>query len=421
MAKRTHKLNAMTVSRATTAGLHADGDGLYLQVTPRGTKSWVVRYWIAGRAREMGLGAFPDVPLADARERAADARRQVSAGVDPIEARKVAKAEREGAAHTITFDEATARFLDAHLQSWRNPKHRQQWQNTLKDYASPEIGSLAVSAIDTRHIGKVLDPIWRVKVETASRVRGRIERVLNWAATRGYRSGPNPARWRGHLDQVYPSKRKVRPVKHHEAVPIDDMPAVYANLCDANGIAALAARFVILTATRVGMVTGARAGEFAKLDLWSLSADRMKATRDFVVPLSTEAKAVLKEAARYRVLHDVDGRANGLVFPGLKDGRPLSETAVIKALRSAGAGRATTHGCRSTFKDWASERTAFANEVSEMALAHAVGDKTEAAYRRGDLRDKRAALMDAWAGFVVGKPTGTNRETARAAEAAANA
>jgi integrase len=401
MAKRTHKLNAMTVQHETKPGLHADGDGLYLQVTPRGTKSWVVRFWIAGKAREMGLGAFPDVPLADARERAADARRQVSAGVDPIEARKAAKAEREGASHTITFDEATARFLDAHLSTWRNPKHRQQWQNTLTSYASPEIGSLAVATIETRHIAKVLDPIWRPKPETASRVRGRIERVLNWAATRGYRSGPNPARWRGHLDQVYPSKSKVRPVKHHAAVPVDDMPAVYAALRDVNGIAALAARFVILTAARVSMVTGARTSEFGKSDLWSLSAERMKATRDFIVPLTAEAKAVLQEAARWRALHDMDGRANGLVFPGLKNGRPLSETAVIKALRAAGAGKATTHGCRSTFKDWASERTVFANEVSEMALAHAIGDKTEAAYRRGDLLGKRTELMEVWASFVT--------------------
>jgi integrase len=415
MVKNVNRLTALGIAQDLKPGMHADGNGLYLKVGPTGTKSWMLRFWLGGKAREMGLGRLADTPLALARERAAEARRQARAGVDPIEARKVSRTATAPVPRTITFDEATTRSLDSHLSTWRNPKHRQQWQNTLATYASPKIGSLPVSAIGSPEVQAVLDPIWRTKPETASRVRGRIERVLNWAAAAGHRSADvaNPARWRGHLEFVYPSKRKVRPVKHHAAVPIDDMPAVYAKLREASGIAALAARFVILTATRVSNVTGAMLSEFDG-DRRTLDAERMKATRRFVVPLTADAKAVLKEAAAWRATFDQGKRNDGPVFPGLKPGRPLSAAAVIKALRSAGAGHATTHGCRSTFKDWASERTDFANEVSQIALAHAVGDKTEAVYRRGDLRDKRAALMEARANFVT-TPAAAKLATAAAA------
>lgn len=379
------------------AGYHADGGGLYLQVTAEHAKSWVFRFSRSGKRREMGLGPFPAIGLAAARQSAASARALAKAGQDPIAARDADRArQRLEEARGVTFDEAAEQFLRDHKKTWKNPKHRQQWENTLKTYVSPTIGNLAVAAVDTPHVVKILDPIWMEKVETASRVRGRVERVLDWSKVRGYRTGENPARWRGHLDKIYPAPSKVRKPRHHAAVSIDDMPAVYARLCQARGIAALAARFTILTAVRVGETTGATDGEFAGFpmaDIWSISAGRMKADRDHNVPLSREAKAVLKEVAELRT----DAR----IFPGQRKGRPLSHTAVIKALRAAGAGDATTHGCRSTFKDWASERTNFANEVSEMALAHAIGDKTEAAYRRGELMKKRAAMMQAWATFVA--------------------
>ena len=283
--------------------------------------------------------------------------------------------------------------------------HGQQWRNTLSTYAYPKIGKLSVGAIGTPEVTRVLDPIWLKKAVTASRLRERIERVIDWSKVRGYRTGENPARWRGHLDAVFPTPAKVRKVEDLAAVPIDDMPAVYARLREAEGIEALAARFTILTAARISVTIGATEPEFAKPDVWSISAERMKSDRDHNVPLSREAKEVLRLARE----HQVDKR----LFPGYRAGRPLSDTVVIKTLRAAGAGKATTHGCRSTFKDWASERTSFPGEVSEMALAHAIGDETEAVYRRGELMKKRAAMMEAWAGFVTAPAIGKVVQLAR--------
>lgn len=393
MARKSKELTALSIARETKAGYHLDGDGLYLQVTVTGAKSWLYCFTLARRRREMGLGPFPAVSLAVARHEASKARALVKSGHDPIEARKVEQARQQlEAARGITFKEAAKQFLAAHEGTWRNPKHRQQWRNTLESYAYPKIGTLSVGDIGTPEVTRVLDPIWHKVPVSASRLRERIERILDWSKVRGYRTGENPARWRGHLDAVFPAPTKVRKPKHHAAVPIDDMPSVYARLRAADGIAALAARFTILTAVRVSETIGATESEFAKADIWSISAERMKAERDHNVPLSKEAKALLKEAAEMRV----DER----LFPGRRAGRPLSHTAVIKALRAAGAGDATTHGCRSTFKDWASERTSFPGEVSEMALAHVISDKTEAAYRRGELMKKRTAMMEAWAQFV---------------------
>lgn len=398
MVRTLQRLSALSITRATRPGYVADGGGLYLQVTASGSKSWIYRFALAGRRREMGLGPYPAVSLAAARGAAAEARSLLKAGIDPIAARDAERArQRLEAARGVTFDEATRQFIEDHEGTWKNPKHRQQWRNTLKTYASPKIGTLWVGAIGTAEITRILDPIWKVKPETAFRVRGRIERILDWAKVRGYRTGENPARWRGHLDAVFPARGKVRKVKHHAAVAVDDLPGVYARLVQVKGIAALAARFTILTAVRVSVTTGAKDEEFAKADIWSISADRMKAERDHNIPLSREAMGVLKQAAAIRF----DDR----MFPGHRAGRPLSHTAVLKALRAAGAGKATTHGCRSTFKDWASERTSFAPEVSEMALAHAISDKTEAAYRRGELMKKRAAMMQQWATFVVTPPS----------------
>lgn len=380
------------------AGYHGDGGGLYLQVTAAGAKSWIFRFALVGRRREMGLGAYPAISLAAAREEAARARSLVQAGTDPIVARDARRAqERLQAARGVTWDKAVDQFLEAHLSSWRNPKHRQQWRNTLDTYVKPVFGGLAVAEIGTPNVTKVLDPIWHEKPETASRVRGRIERILDWAKVRGYRTGENPARWRGHLDKVFPPRAKLRKVRHHAAVPIDDLPAVYAKLTKAAGKAAKALRFTILTAVRPGETTGGTWPEVdRKAALWTIPAHRMKADKEHRVTLSKEAQAILEEMAELRT--------NQFMFPGHREKRPLSLTALSKVLKAAGGGKATVHGMRSTFKDWASERTSFPSEVSEMALAHSIGDKVEAAYRRGELLEKRAAMMQQWARFLVSPP-----------------
>jgi integrase len=390
------RLTALSITAKKPAGYYADGDGLYLQVTSNDSRSWIYRFMLAGRRREMGLGALRDVTLADARTKATAARQMVKAGQDPIEARNAGKSrQRLEEARSITFDKAAELYIAAHKGAWRNPVHCKQWKTTLAAYASPLIGSLSVGAVGTPEVTKVLDAIWATKTETASRVRGRIELILDWAKARGYRTGENPARWRGHLDAVYPRRSKLQKVQHFEAVPIDEMPAVYARLCHVPGIAALAARFTILTAVRVSVTVDARDSEFGP-DIWSIGAERMKAGRDHNVPLSTEAKAVLELARHFRT-DPTDDR----VFPGQRAGRGVWKSVVLKMFRSAGAGRATIHGCRSTFKDWAMERTSFPPEVSEMALAHAIGDRTEAAYRRGELLKKRTTLMEAWARFLT--------------------
>lgn len=396
-------LSAQAVERASTPGYLHDGGGLYLQVGQAGGRSWIYRYTLSGRRREMGLGTFkkstkdtsPQVSLSQARMRAAAARSLVQDGKDPIGARDAERAKKRLlAARGVTWDQAVDQFLEGHLGSWRNKKHRQQWRNTLDTYAKPILGGLAVSAIGTPEVIKVLDPIWHKKPETASRVRGRIERILDWTKVRGYREGENPARWRGHLDKVFPARAKVRKVKHHAAVPIDDLPTVYGRLAKAKGIAAMAVRFTILTAVRPSETTG---GVWPEVDrknaLWAIPPERMKADREHRVTLSREALTILEEMAEIRT--------DKQIFPGHKEKRPLSLTALSKALKAAGGGKATVHGtARSTFKDWASERTSFPSEVSEMALAHSIGDKVEAAYRRGELLKKRAAMMQQWATFV---------------------
>lgn len=397
MRRALHRLSAQAIARAKTAGYLHDGGGLYLQITTAGARSWVYRFAL-GRRRDMGLGAFPAVSLATARNLAAGARALVAAGQDPIAARDAERTrQRLAAARGVTWDQAVAQFIAAHRPTWRNAKHAQQWTNTLATYAGPVMDGLPVAAIDTTHVTRVLDPIWHQKPETGSRVRGRIERILDWSKVRGYRTGENPARWRGHLDQVYPAKGKVRKVRHYPAVPIDSIPAVYARLKASTGMAAKAVRFCILTAARPGEGAKSRWPEFDRAGaLWTVPAARMKADKDHRAPLSAEAQAILADLVELRT------RRDGYVFPGHRGGRPISLTAMSKALRTAGGGKATVHGtARSTFKDWASDRTSFANEVSEMALAHAIDDKVEAAYRRGELMRKRSALMSAWANYLT--------------------
>ncbi|HZQ01666.1 MAG TPA: integrase arm-type DNA-binding domain-containing protein [Reyranella sp.] len=408
MARTIHRLKPITLTRKMTAGYHADGGGLYLQVTDAGAKSWIFRYSIAGKRREMGLGPYSAkttkgadkrvVSLHAARERSAEARALVKSGKDPIAVREAQQAqERLERARGVTFDQAVELFLESHEEAWKNPKHRQQWRNTLKTYAGPKIGSLSIADIGTPEVTKVLEPIWRTKPETASRLRGRIERILDWARVRQLREGENPARWRGHLDKVFAARSKLRKVKHHAAVPIDDLPAVYAKLKVSRGIAAKALRFAILTAARAGETVHATWAEMNLDDgIWTVPASRMKAGKEHRVTLSREALAILKD------LHKV--RTGPLVFVGNKR-KALSLTSLSKALRTAGGEKATVHGMRSTFKDWCSERTSFPSEVSEMALAHSIGDKVEAAYRRGELLEKRRAMMDQWATFLASRST----------------
>lgn len=387
------KLTAVTVSRKKKPGRYGDGDGLWLQVGPTGGKSWLLRYELHGRARQMGLGPVDLVPLADARDRARAARRQLLDGIDPIEARRQERAQRLLEAATAkTFKECAVAYIAAHEAGWKNEKHAAQWPSTMEAYVYPMIGALPAASIDTGLVLKCLEPIWTTKPETAGRVRGRIERVLAWAKTRGYRQGENPARWRGHLDTLLPARSKVQRVNHHAALPYAEIPGFMADLRQHGGTSARALEFVILTAARTGEAIGAKWPEIdtAKA-VWTIPAERMKSGKEHRVPLSGRALEILDELPS----------EGDFVFPGGREGKPLSNMALLMQLRRMNRDDLTAHGFRSTFRDWAAEQTAFPNFVAEMALAHVVGDKVEAAYRRGDLMAKRAKLMQAWASYCA--------------------
>jgi integrase len=399
MPKRAAGLTARRVATEKRPGAFADGGGLYLQVAPSGAKSWIFRYQLAGRRRDMGLGSVSAFTLAEARERATDAFRQVARGIDPIDARLAERsAASVTAAKTITFSACAQRYIEAHQTSWRNEKHRYQWRQTVESYMNPTLGPVLVQAVDVGLVMKAIEPLWTAKPETASRVRGRIESILDWAAARGFRQGENPARWRGHLENLLPKKSKVRQVEHYAALPYGEIGAFMAELRQRESIAGRALEFAILTAARTGEVLKARWGEFNISErLWIIPAERMKAGKEHRVPLSGGAMAIIDTMAEIRT--------GDYVFPGASEGRPFSNMALLMLLRRMGRDDLTTHGFRSTFSDWCAERTTFAAEVREMALAHAVGDKVEAAYRRGDLFDKRRQLAEAWAKFCAGAMT----------------
>lgn len=418
MGRATNKLSVKFVEKNDLEpGLYGDGNGLYLQVSPsttddkRPTKSWVFRFMMAGRARKMGLGDTEQVKLGDARKKASAARLLVVDGVDPIEernARKAALAVEE--AKALSFKECAERYIEAHQSGWKSAKHGSQWASTLETYAYPKIGHLPVAAIDTALVLEVLEQkidrerFWNSKTETASRVRGRVETILSWAKARGYRQGENPAQWRGHLDQLLPAKSQVAPVEHHAALPYNQLPAFMAKLRQRNGVSAKALEFTILTLARTGDTIGGKWSEIDDNDkLWIVPKERVKGKkgarkRDHVVPLTKPALAILKDLPR-------DGE---FLFPGDKEGKGLSNMAMAELLKEMGysGDEATVHGFRSTFKDWCSEQTSYPNEMSEMALAHTVSDKVEAAYRRGDMREKRRRLMADWAAFCAGKAVG---------------
>ncbi|MGF6856766.1 integrase [Paraburkholderia sp. CI3] len=397
ISRSIHRLSALGVARLKQPGHYCDGGGLYLQVSVARTRSWVYRFRRKGRLREMGLGPLHVVSLADARELAARYRKMLFEGVDPIEARRAERAQQLAmAAHNKTFDECTKAFIKANRAGWKNEKHVTQWENTLATYASPFFGQLSVRDIDTTLVVSVLEPIWEAKPETASRVRGRIESVLDWATAHRYREGENPARWKGHLDKILPARIRVRKVRHHPALPFGEAPAFMKALKAQDGLAARALELVILTAGRTNEVIGAIRSEF-DLDAatWTIPAERMKAERPHRVPLSASALALVR-----RLLDETDGE---LVFPGAKKGKPLSNMAMLIVLRRMQRADLTVHGFRSTFRDWAAECTTYPNEMAEMALAHAVDDKVEAAYRRGDMFQRRRQMMDDWVAYCSPK------------------
>jgi integrase len=397
MARRIGRLNGLAISRAKQSGMYADGGGLYLQVTGPEARSWVYRYARDGKTRYMGLGSLNAVSLAEARTRAAEARRLASAGIDPISARDGQRdAERVEAAKQVTFAAAAEAFIKAHKTGWRSAKHGDQWRNTLATYVHPLVGALPVQQIDAGLVVRVLEPIWTTKPETASRVRQRIEAVLDAATARGHRSGENPARWRGHLENLLPARAKVKRVRHHPALPYAELGAFMAELRRQDGLAGRAMELLILTATRTTECIAARWSELG-LDeaLWTIPAERIKAGRLHRVPLAPAALALLRRLAQARI--------GEFVFPG-RPGKPMSNGALLALLRRMERTDLTVHGFRSTFRDWAAEQTNFSREVAEMSLSHAIGDKVEAAYRRGDLLEKRRRLMEAWATFAATKP-----------------
>lgn len=391
MSRIKNKLTARTVETKKTQGYYSDGGNLYLRVSQNLTKTWAFYYKRDGKRTEMGLGSVGNVTLEQARDIADTLRKQLASGITPlIERQRQANEDKAQRAKFMTFQQCADAYINAHRAGWKNPKHIQQWQNTLTQYAFPVFGDLDVKAIDTGLITKCLEPIWLTKNETAGRVRGRIESILDWATVHEYRNGVNPARWRGHLDKLLAKPSKVQKTEHHKALSYMEINAFIDQLHRQDGIAAKCLEFTILTAARTGETIGATWDEI-DLDakIWTIPAVRMKAEREHRVSLSSHALSILNEMAAIR--------HNDHVFPSNKKG--LSNMAMLAVLKRMDRADITVHGFRSTFRDWAAESTAYPGEVVEMALAHAIKNLTEAAYRRGDLLEKRSRLMDEWARY----------------------
>lgn len=402
---RTERLKAVKVAKVKTPGMYADGGGLYLQVT-KGTRginrSWIYRYTLAGKTREMGLGSLDLYGLAEARALALDARRLRHQRIDPIEHRRAARAQKQlDDAKAMTFRQCADAYVASHRAGWRNADHAAQWSSTLATYADPIIGALPVQSIDTALVLKVLQQhveaergpageFWEARPETASRLRGRIENVLDWAKVRGYRAQvENPARWRGHLDHLLPARSKMRKVEHHPALPYAELPSFMAALREQQGIAARALEFLILTAARKGEVIGMRWSEIDLAEkVWMVPAQRMKSGREHRVPLSARALVILQEMQSLR-----PGDADAYVFT-------IKKKSMLDLLHTLRPGL-TVHGFRATFKTWASDRSSIQREIVEVALAHTIGSKAEQAYQRGDLFEKRRRLMQQWAAFTT--------------------
>ena len=401
MPKVAKELSPLAVKRLSRPGLHPVGGaaGLLLRISDTGHRYWVWRGRVGGRRRDAGIGPYPEVSVSQARQVAAEMRLKARAGIDPIAERQAARdALRASAAKVLTFDQAAERYIKAKSGEFRSQKHLRQWISTLETYASPIIGTLPVDRVELAHVIHVLEPIWASKTETASRLRGRIDKVLAYAAVSGFRSEANPARWKGNLDAILPAPGKLKTVRHHKALPIDDAPAFMAALGAREGMSARALEFLTLTAARSGEVRGATWQEIDyKARTWTIPASRMKAGREHVVPLTPDAVALL------RALPRMEG--NDHVFPAPRGGG-LSDMALSAVMRRMEVD-ATPHGLRSTFRDWCSERTSYPHEVCEKALAHAIPNAVEKAYRRGSLLEKRRRLMAEWSRFLSEpKPAG---------------
>jgi integrase len=397
MARTSRKLTALEVSRFNEPGKFPVGENLYLQISKSGSKSWLFRYSLKGKSTWMGLGSARFLSLADARSKAVTIHKDLLNGIDPLKEKAEAESQRLlEQAKQMTFQECAARYIESHSPSWKNPKHISQWISTITMYANPVIGELPVADIDTTLVLKVLEPIWYAKTETASRLRGRIEKILSWAAVRGFRSKENPAIWRGHLDQLLPKRTSIQPIVHFEALPFTEIPEFCEKLRKNTDIGALALEFAILTATRTNETLKAKWQEinFEK-KFWLIPAERMKAKKEHKVPLSPRALEILQPM---RFISNGD-----YIFPGRKNGKPMSDMALLMICRKMNY-NVTVHGFRSTFRDWASETTNHSNDVIEMALAHTINNKVEAAYRRGDLFNKRQDLMNDWSNYCLSPP-----------------
>ena len=395
MARTIGKLTVLKVRQLKNPGLYSDGGNLYLQVGKTGAKSWIYRYKAAGKQILMGLGPLHAVGVAEAREAARAYRNMQTVGIDPFDAKRRERAKRKlAAARSLTFDDCAHSYIEAHKAGWRDGgRSVRQWASSIATYVKPVFGVASVADVDTAAVLRVIEPIWTSKPETARRLRGRVERILDWATARGYRQGENPARWRGHLANLLPLRAKVAAIEHHVALPYRDLAAFTANLREDENIAAAALDFTILTAGRTGEVIGARWTEIdLEQRLWTVPAGRIKAGREHRVPLCDAAIRILEKMATVR--------QNDFVFPGNKGRGGLSHMAMLRVLQRMGRGDLTVHGFRSSFRDWVAEQTTFPSEAAEMALAHAVGDRVEAAYRRGDMFEVRRRLMQAWADFA---------------------
>ncbi|MAQ46129.1 MAG: integrase [Confluentimicrobium sp.] len=418
MPRIAKELTALDVKRLRHPGSKGNAtfavggvSGLLLQVTPSEGRTWLLRISVGGRRREIGLGGYPDVTLAMARERAREVKDKIRQGIDPIEERKAARSKLASAQRRgLAFSDAVDRYLAAKMEAFSNPKHRQQWQNTLTTYALPDLGRIMVQDITVQDVQRVLEPIWATKTETASRLRGRIEAVLSWATVAGHRTGDNPARWAGNLKELLPPPSKLKKAGNHPALQIDDAPRWFAAIRKRKGTGNRALEFTALTATRSQEVRGACWDEFdLETGVWVIPAQRMKMDREHRVPLTSEALALLTALPRHA--------DNPLAFPAPRGGElsDMTLSAAMKRLHEAdlatgGPGfidrvskrPAVPHGLRSTFRDWVAERTNFAGDMAEVALAHRVSSAVEAAYRRGDMMEKRRSMMSAWTDYLTG-------------------
>ena len=395
MPKRARELSPIEVSRLSEPGFHAVGviPGLYLKIGKGDARSWILRTMVGVKRRDIGLGSYPAIKLAAAREKAREARETIEQGRDPVAERQEARQRlMVNAAKSVTFDECARKLLEKKQPEFRNAKHAAQWSTTLAVYASPVIGKLPVASIELGHITSILDPIWTTKTETATRVRGRIESVIDYGIANGWRTAPNPARWKANLDAVLAKPGKLKAVRHHKALPYSDVPELIVELGKRQGTSARALLFLIYTAARSGEIRGASWTEIDLANqLWTIPPDRMKAQREHRVPLSDAAIELLGGLKRMA--------GSDLLFPNTS-GNPLSDMALTKLLRDMEAAT-TAHGLRSSFRDWATERTNYPEFILEMALAHTVSDKVLAAYRRTDLLEKRRRLMADWARFCL--------------------